>query len=114
MERYRVIEMLSFLGSDVHKSFSPLFNPAMPEEGKAVYRTRLRQRYEWIETQLEGREYLMGAEFSVADAYLFTVTGWCQYVGVEISDLPRLKAYQARVAARPAVQEAMKAEGLLK
>lgn len=113
MARYRQIEWLNFISTELHKSYSPLFNPAMPEEGKAVYRKRLRGRYEYLNQQLEGRSYLMGDAFSVADAYLFTVTNWAPKVGVDIVDLAHLQAYQKRVAARPAVQAAMKAEGLL-
>ncbi len=114
MERYRLMEWLNFTTSELHKSFSPLFNPAMPEDAKALYRTRLLERFKWVDSQLEGRDYLMGPQFSVADAYLFTVAGWGKYVGVDISGLKHLGAYLGRVAARPAVQEALKAEGLLK
>ena len=114
MERYRLQEWLNFLTSELHKSYSPLFNPAMPEEAKAIFRQRLRGRYEYIEQQLEGRDYLMGADFSVADAYLFTVTRWAGFAGVSLDGLPRVAAYMARVQARPAVQAALKAEGLLK
>ena len=114
MERYRLMEWLNFTTSELHKSFSPLFNPAMPEDAKALYRTRLLERFKWVDSQLEGRDYLMGSGFTVADAYLFTVAGWGKYVGVDISGLKHLGAYLGRVAARPAVQEALKAEGLLK
>ena len=114
MERYRVQEWLNFITSELHKSYGPLFNPALPEDAKPFFRNRLRQRYEWVESQLEGRDYLMGADFSLPDAYLFTVTSWAPYVKVDLSGLPRVAAYMERMAARPAVQEAMKAEGLLK
>jgi glutathione S-transferase len=114
LARYRLMEWLNFITSELHKSFSPLFNPAMPEEGKAVYRQKLLDRFRWVDSQLEGRDYLMGDTFSVADAYLFTVTGWGGYVGVDTSGLAHLSAYMARVRARPAVQAALKAEGLLK
>jgi len=86
----------------------------MPEEAKALSRARLSDRLSWVNQQLEGRDYLMGAQFTVPDAYLFTVAGWGQYVGVDISGLKHLGAFMARMAARPAVQEALKAEGLLK
>ncbi len=114
MARYRLQEWLNFITSELHKSFSPLFNPAMPEEGKALYRTRLGDRFKWVDGQLAGKNYLMGEDFSVADAYLFVVAGWGKHVGVDISGLANLGAFMARVAARPAVQEALKAEGLLK
>ena len=114
MARYHLMEWLNFITSELHKSFSPLFNPAISEEARAIYRKRLAGRYEWIDGQLAGKDYLMGAQFTVADAYLFTVTNWCQYVGVDIGERANVKAYMARVGARPAVQAAMKAEGLLK
>jgi glutathione S-transferase len=114
MARYRVMEWLNFTTSELHKSFSPLFNKDFPEDGKAFYRKKLGDRLAWVDTQLAGKQYLMGDQFTVADAYLFTVAGWGQYVGVDIKPLANLSAYMARVAARPAVQEAMKAEGLLK
>jgi glutathione S-transferase len=114
MERYRLMEWLNFITSELHKGFSPLFNPATPEEYKAIARTRLTERLTWVDSQLAGKDYLMGDTFTVADAYLFTVAGWGQYVGVDIKPLAQLSAYMGRVAARPAVQAAMKAEGLLK
>jgi glutathione S-transferase len=114
MARYRVMEWLNFITSELHKGFSPLFNPATPEDYKPLVRTRLAERFAWVNGQLEGRAYLMGDTFTVADAYLFTVAGWGKYVGVDISGLANLSAYMGRVAARPAVQEALKAEGLLK
>ncbi len=114
MERYRLMEWLNFITTELHKGFSPLFNAAMPEEAKALARTKLVERLKWVDSQLEGKDYLMGGTFTVADGYLFTVAGWGRHVGVDISGLGRLGAYMARVAARPAVQAAMKAEGLLK
>jgi glutathione S-transferase len=114
MPRYRQIEWLNFISTELHKSYSPLFNPAMPEEGKEVYRKRLRGRYEYLNQQLEGKSFVMGDAFSVPDAYLFTVTNWAKPVGVDITDLKNVQAFMARMAARPAVQAAMKAEGLLK
>lgn len=113
MERYRLMEWLNFVTSELHKGFSPLFNPAVPEDAKAISRARLADRLRWVDEQLEGNPYLLGESFSVADAYLFTVTGWGKHVGVDISGLQRLVAYMARVAARPAVRAAMRAEGLL-
>ena len=113
-ERYRVQEWLNFISTELHKSYSPLFNPAIPEEAKAVYRDKLVGRYKYIDEQLEGRDYVLGDRFTVADAYLFTVTNWASRVGVDLSGFARVQAFQARVAARPAVQAAMKAEGLIK
>jgi glutathione S-transferase len=114
MARYRLMEWLNFITSELHKGFSPLFNPAMPEEGKALARAQLSKRLAWVDEQLAGKDYLLGARFTVADPYLFTVAGWGKHVGVDISGLANLNAYLGRVAARPAVQEALKAEGLLK
>jgi glutathione S-transferase len=114
MARYRLQEWLNFISTEVHKGFGAVFNPAMPEEGKAVMRERVGKRLKWVDAQLDGKPYLMGDAFSVADAYLFTVANWAQYTGVDISELKQLGAFQARVAARPAVQAAMQAEGLLK
>ena len=114
MQRYRLQEWLTFIGTEIHKSFSPLFNPGMPEEAKTISKTKLRSRYEWLDRQLADKDYLMGDSFSVADGYLFTVTNWAKPTGVDISDLAKLNAWHARVGARPAVQEALKAEGLAK
>ncbi len=114
MARYRLQEWLNFITSELHKGIGGLFNPAMPEEGKAVLRAKALTKLEWVDQQLEGKSYLMGDAFSIADAYLFTVTNWTAHTGIDISKLKNLGAFQARMAARPAVQAAMKAEGLLK
>jgi glutathione S-transferase len=114
LARYRLMEWLNFITSELHKGFSPLFNPAMPDEAKALARAKLGERLAWVDAQLAGKSYLMGDTFTVADGYLFTVAGWGKYVGVDTSGLANLSAYMGRVAARPAVQEALKAEGLLK
>jgi glutathione S-transferase len=114
MERYRQIEWLTFIGTEIHKSFSPLFMPNTPEETQTAARARILSRLEWVNQQLEGRQYLMGDTFCVADAYLFTVTNWSKFVNLDISSLANLGAFMGRVAARPAVQEALKAEGLIK
>jgi len=114
MARYRQIEWLNYVSTELHKSYSPLFNPAMPEEGKAVYRERLKSRYKYVNEQLEGKQFLMGDAFTAADAYLFTVSSWAKHVGVDITGFANLQAYLGRVGARPAVQAALKAEGLTK
>ena len=114
LARTRTQEWLTFIGTELHKTFSPLFNAAMPEEAKVIFRTKLLDRYKWVNTQLEGRQYLMGENFSLPDAYLFTVTNWTKHVGVDISSLRHLGDFMTRMAARPAVQAAMKAEGLIK
>jgi glutathione S-transferase len=114
MARYRLMEWLNVITSELHKGFSPLFTPGTPEEAKAMARARLVDRLTWVDGQLAGKTWLMGETFTVADAYLFTVAGWGKYVGVDIAPLANLTAYMGRVAARPAVQDALKAEGLLK
>jgi len=114
MARYRLMEWLNFISSELHKSFSPLFNQATPAEAKQIFVDKILGRLKWVDGQLEGRDYLMGERFCVADAYLFTITNWAAPVGIDITDLKNLSAYRARVAARPAVKEAMQAEGLTK
>lgn len=114
LARYRLQEWLTFIGTELHKGFSPLFNPATPEEYKPMVRERLLQRLQWVDSQLAGKQYLMGDQFTVADGYLFTVTNWTQPTKFDISGLANLAAYRERVGARPAVQAAMKAEELLK
>ncbi|PIF75913.1 glutathione S-transferase [Variovorax sp. 54] len=114
MPRYRLQEWLTFIGTEMHKGFSPLFNPAMPEEAKTIAKDRLTSRFQWLDTELANKQYLMGEHFSVADGYLFTVTNWAKLTGLNIASFTNVLAWHARVGARPAVQEAMKAEGLLK
>ncbi|BEP94389.1 glutathione transferase GstA [Acidovorax sp. A79] len=114
LQRYRLQEWLTFIGMELHRGFTPLFNPATPEEYKVMARDRLLQRLQWVDGQLAGKQYVMGDHFTVADGYLFTVQGWHKPTGIDISSLANLQAYAARVAARPAVQAAMKVEGLLK
>ena len=110
--RYKLMSWLTFIGTEVHKNFGPLFNPATPDAYKEIAKAQIAKRLAWIDSQLAGKQYLMGDDFTVADPYLFTVTNWGQYVGVDLSPYPNLVAYRARVAARPAVQAALKAEGL--
>jgi len=114
MERYRLQEMLNFITSEIHKGFSPLFDETLSAEVKQVFKDKLGKRFDWLTRQLDGKDYLMGATFTVADGYLFTVLNWGQWVGIDIAKWPVLAAYQARVSARPKVQEALKAEGLIK
>ena len=113
-ERYRLQEWLTFIGTEVHKNFTPLFNPAQPAEAKALFVNTILSRLKWVDGELEGKPYLLGEHYSVADAYLFVVSNWGQYVGVDISGFAHLGALRGRVAARPAVQAALRAEGLLK
>ncbi|MBI2769058.1 MAG: glutathione transferase GstA [Burkholderiales bacterium] len=114
LPRYRLQEWLTFIGTEIHKTFSPLFNANMPEDGKKISRERLASRFAWLNGELAGKQYLMGDSFSVADGYLFTVTNWAKPMAIDLTPYPNLLAYRERIAARPAVQEAMKTEGLLK
>ncbi len=114
MERYRLQEWLNFITAELHKSFTPLFDPASEETLKARVRERLAGRFDWIVQQLAGHDYLLGSRFTVADAYLFVILGWTRYVDIDLARWPALAAYVGRVAARPGVQQALKAEGLLK
>ena len=114
LARYRLQEWLNFITAELHKQFSPLFNAAVPEEFKAMQRKKLRDRLTWVDGQLEGKSYLMGEDFSVADGYLYTVTNWAQPMNIDLAGLDRLAAYRERVAARPAVQQARRTEGTLK
>ena len=114
IERYRLLEWLNYLTSEVHKTFSPLFNPAANDAVKAYAVQNVEKRFDWIEKQLAGKQYLTGDTFTIADAYLFVLANWSNFVGIDLGKWPALKAFQARVAARPKVQEAMEAEGLVK
>ena len=113
-ERYKLQEWLNTIGTELHKGFSPLFTPNMPDAAKEMFKTRLVSRLTWVDGELAGKPYLMGDSFTVADAYLFVVAGWAKHVAIDISHLSHLGALMDRVAARPAVQDALRAEGLLK
>jgi glutathione S-transferase len=113
LERYRVQEMLGYINSELHKTYSPLFRPTTLPEVRKEREEYLRKRYALVEKQLAKGPYLFGEQFTAADAYLFTVTNWSNFLKLDFSEFPNLMAFQARVAARPAVQAAMTAEGLL-
>src|SRR5688572_12953033 len=110
LERYRMQEMLGYINSEIHKVYSPLFNPATPAATVDERKAYLKKRYKLIEDRLADRPYLFGDRFTAADAYLFTVTSWASAVKLDLSEYANLAAFQKRVAARPAVQEAMRAE----
>ena len=112
MNRYRAMEMLNFISAELHKGIGGLFNPAMPDAGKDAIKSRVDVRLTWLDKQLAKADYVLGNSFSVADAYAFTVLGWTKHVGIDLSKFPAITAYLARVAARPAVQATLKAEGL--
>lgn len=113
-ERYRMQEMLGYINSEIHKSYSPLFRPGVSPEVQAERAQYLQKRYALLDKQLAGKDYLFGSRFSAADAYLFTVTRWARAVKVDLSQFANIQAFQERVAARPAVHAAMKEEGLAK
>jgi glutathione S-transferase len=112
--RYKMQEWLNFTTSELHKNFSPLFNPAIPDEVKKFFTDRVISKFKYADSQLAGRDYLMGQQFTVADGYLFVMLSWAERMKIDLSEMKNLMAYKARVAARPNVQAALKMEGLLK
>ncbi len=113
-ERYQLQEWLNFISTELHKQYSPLFNPANSDEVKKLSRDNIARRLEWLAKQLEGKSFLTGERFTVADGYLFVVLNWSRVVDVDLTPWPVLGKFQERVASRPTVQEALKAEGLAK
>lgn len=113
-ERTKLQTWLNFVTSELHKGFSPLFNAAMPDEAKKIFRERLGTRFAYLDKHLASNDYLMGKDFSVADAYAFVVSNWAGRVDVDLSAHANVLAWRKRVGARPAVQAAMRAEGLIK
>ncbi len=112
MQRYRVMEWQNYVTSELHKSFSPLFNPALDAGGKALFRASLRKKYEWVGQQLASDNFLTGNTFTAADAYLFAVTRWAGHVGLDLADLGAIQNLLQRINEREAVQAALRAEGL--
>jgi glutathione S-transferase len=112
MTRWRVLEWLNHITSELHKGFSPLFRPNTPDAYKEIARANLAAKFDALEKHMAGRDYLTGDAFTAADAYLFTVMNWGRFTGIDIARWPTLAAYHARVAARPKVQQALAAEGL--
>jgi len=114
MERYRLMEWLNFISSEIHKAFGPFWKPDTPEATKQSAKAQLARRFDYVESRLGERPWLMGDRFTVADIYLFVVVNWTNFHNIDISKSSKLKDFMSRVAARPKVQEAMKAEGLVK
>jgi len=114
MERYRLVEWLGFISSEIHKNFSHLFREDAAEETKQYVRKVLSNRLDYLTRVIGNRPFLMGEQFTVADPYLFTVLGWSRHLNFDLSKWPQLQRYVERVGARPQVVEALKAEGLLK
>jgi glutathione S-transferase len=114
MDRVRLQEWLNYIASEIHKGYSPLFSARNPDDVKEAARDHLRSRFAFLEAHFEKHDYLLNDAFSVADAYLFTVMRWAAAVKLDLTNYPKLKAFQDRIAARPAVQAAMKAERLIR
>jgi glutathione S-transferase len=110
MSRYRLMEWLNFISTEIHKQFSPLFNPALPEDARPFFRDKLIARFGYVDEQLAQSDYLMGSDFTVADGYLFVVTRWAHALHLDVSGLGNLSRFVQRVSARPAVRQALEAE----
>jgi glutathione S-transferase len=113
-ERYKLLEWLNYITGELHKNFGPMFSPVLADEAKAFFKERVMGKFKYVDSQLAGRDYLMGQHFTVADGYLFTMLTWADRMKFDLSAIPNLLAYKARVAARPRVQEALTKEGLTK
>ena len=113
-ERYKLQEWLNFITTELHKNFSPLFQPAIPDEVKNFFKDRIKGKFKYADSKLAGQDYLMGKQFTVADGYLFVMLKWAERTGMDLSEFKNLMAYKDRVAARPNVQAALKMEGQLK
>jgi glutathione S-transferase len=113
-ERYKLLEWLNFITTELHKNFGPMFSPVLADDAKAFFKDRVMGKFKYIDGQLAGNDYLMGKQFTVADGYLFTMLSWAERMKFDLAALPNLLAYKARVGARPKVQEALVKEGLMK
>lgn len=114
MERYRLMEWLNFIATEIHKALGAFFNPKMTPEWREAQLALVGKRFDYLVSALDGKPYVVGGKFSVADAYLFTVLNWTHFHKIDVSKWPKLKDYMASISARPAVKESMKAEGLIK
>ena len=112
MERYRALEMLGYIATELHKSFSPLFSPDATDDTRQAALAHIGRRLQYVENELAEKTFLMGNAFTVADCYLFTVLGWTDMLKMDLTDKPNLQGYQRRIASRPAVQKVLEAEGL--
>jgi glutathione S-transferase len=113
-ERYKLQEWLNFITTELHKNFGPLFSPVLADDAKAFFKDRVMGKFKYVDGALAGHDYVMGKQFTVADGYLFTMLNWAERMKFDLSAMPNLLAYKARVAARPKVQEALTKEGLMK
>ncbi len=114
MDRYRLLSWLNFITSEIHKGFSPLFKPGMPAEAKTLVKEQLATHFRYVERHLSTQDYLVGNGFTIADAYLFVTTGWAGFVDVNLEAYASIQKFRDRIGSRPAVQAALRAEGLLK
>jgi glutathione S-transferase len=112
-ERYKLQEWLNYITGELHKNFGPMFSPVLGDDAKAFFKDRVMGKFKYVESVIAGRDYLMGKQFTVADGYLFTMLTWADRLKFDLSAMPNLLAYKARVAARPKVQEALTKEGLM-
>jgi glutathione S-transferase len=113
-ERYKLLEWLNFITSELHKNFGPMFSPVLSDDAKAFFKDRVMGKFKYLDGALAGHDYLMGKQFTVADGYLFTILTWADGMKFDLSAMPNLVAYRDRVAARPKVKEALTKEGLMK
>jgi glutathione S-transferase len=113
-ERYKLQEWLNYITGELHKNFGPMFSPVLADDAKAFFKDRVMGKFKYLDCVLAGRDYLMGKQFSVADGYLFTMLAWADRMKFDLSAMPNLLAYKARVGARPMVQQALTKEGLMK
>jgi glutathione S-transferase len=113
-ERYKLQEWLTYINSELHKNIGPMFSPLLADDAKNFFKDRAIGKFRYVDGQLAGKDYLMGKQFTVADGYLFTMLAWADRMKFDLSGLANLKAYQARVGARPMVQQALTKEGLTK
>jgi glutathione S-transferase len=114
LERYKVQEWLNFIGTELHKNFGPLFNPATPDAVKEMSKANIAKRLGYLNDQLANKQYLMGDKFTVADAYAFTIVNWTNFIKMDLKPYPNVAAFMGRVGSRPKVQETLKSEGLMK
>ena len=113
-DRYKLLEWLNFITTELHKSFGPMFSPVLADEAKAFFKDRVMGKFKYVDGELAGKDYLMGKQFTVADGYMFTMLSWAERMKWDLASLSNLMAYKARVGARPKVQEALTKEGLMK
>jgi glutathione S-transferase len=111
--KYRVLEWLSFIATEMHKNFIPNISPIVPEEAKPVFKRIFLSKLRYVEKELEGKEFITGANFTLADAYLFVVLSWLKYIKIELDEMPNIARYTAKLKARPSIEKSLKEESLI-